>query len=1069
MLRAITLPILGFLAFQAAFAQVAFKDPVELHIPSVGTDSMFGDVDGDGDNDVVFSTGGMLSVLYNDNTVFNRAETVLAEGTGVFTVHDFNSDGLLDIVVTTYDGLQIENISVFSFADHKFEKISSIQISEPNVFPTTIHCADLNKDGRVDVVLTFNLDGPFFLEFESTGESGVFNEKKISTPETISARSWMTDINNDGNQDLVFTTNSPEISIYKSNSEGAFIFDQILTSDKTVFDIAVADFNGDQKKDIVALSGIDPGVFEHYVQGSNGFFIKTSLPHQYETIFTVTAADVDNDNDIDISYDSKYSGFVLMINNGNGVFTEKPTNMPDDIGYDETFGDIDGDNFPEMLFSGYYRKIVILKKNGNEYKLASVFELPAKPADTGKMADLNNDGRLDLVLTYPGVNTVSVAYNSGEQKWFDRPWFFKLRIKPRITRTCRINNDNLADVLFTTIVPDNNGPYGYMSHLDGLVSDENGQLRVVEDLDADGHFNVENLDPGDFNNDGVDDIHTWFFTLFKDEAGKYDWVQAPSVASSITSQVVADFNDDGFDDVAISTGYSSISGDNGIAIRWGQDQKMLSTGPFTDTEVSYFLNVANLNGDEFPDLVGYDHYGVIVLMVGNGDGTFVFSQTNIDIINWYNDGKSYAIFDVDRDGDDDLGVITFNETMDIYINDGTGAMMKTAAIAVPDPLPYTVLSGNINDDDLPDLILLPEDGPSRILINDMVTEPTVVSSVTVSERTSSSAKLSFEGGNGDGRLLLMRQSSATNAEPADNTLYVANSEMTKGSKLEFFNYVTFFGAENSVVVTGLKPGTTYYYTLFESNRNESGTLIDYLTSTSTSGSFTTKISQEIEFLVSDKNEGDPDFDLEATSESETPIVYSVLYGNVTLNDKTVTINGPGPVTVVATQEGNEDIDEGYAEVTFCVDPAKPVISLVLQGTTFSSSSTTNNQWYLEASPIEGANQQTYKATEDGTYIVRVDYEGCWTESDPYNIVTGIEDIAAKIEISPNPATKKLLIKTGISERSAIQPVVLDMTGRTYTLQSSIRPDGIELDVEKLSAGFYVLRVGNGMSFKFVKE
>jgi len=89
-------------------------------------------------------------------------------------------------------------------------------------------------------------------------------------------------------------------------------------------------------------------------------------------------------------------------------------------------------------------------------------------------------------------------------------------------------------------------------------------------------------------------------------------------------------------------------------------------------------------------------------------------------------------------------------------------------------------------------------------------------------------------------------------------------------------------------------------------------------------------------------------------------------------------------------------------------PAVPVITPF--GNQLSSSATSGNQWYLNGSPIAGANGQIYAAFQSGTYTVIVtDPSGCTAESLPF-VYTGLNEAGlaeAGIAIYPNPVNNVL--------------------------------------------------------------
>ncbi len=86
--------------------------------------------------------------------------------------------------------------------------------------------------------------------------------------------------------------------------------------------------------------------------------------------------------------------------------------------------------------------------------------------------------------------------------------------------------------------------------------------------------------------------------------------------------------------------------------------------------------------------------------------------------------------------------------------------------------------------------------------------------------------LDFTPGSGDGRIIIAHAGSPVHQLPVNGTAYHANRIFGSGDNLGSGNYVVYNGTGNSVTVTGLTRGVTYYFSVFE--YNGSGILTGYL-------------------------------------------------------------------------------------------------------------------------------------------------------------------------------------------------------------------------------------------------
>ncbi len=122
----------------------------------------------------------------------------------------------------------------------------------------------------------------------------------------------------------------------------------------------------------------------------------------------------------------------------------------------------------------------------------------------------------------------------------------------------------------------------------------------------------------------------------------------------------------------------------------------------------------------------------------------------------------------------------------------------------------------------------------------ITTEPTVqASAVNFTSVTSTSFNVNFTVGNGTNRIVLVKATSAVDSDPVDATTYTANATFNSGSQIGTGNYVVYNSNSNTVAVTGLTSGITYYVAVYENNG--SGTNINYLMTPATGSQATLSV------------------------------------------------------------------------------------------------------------------------------------------------------------------------------------------------------------------------------------
>ncbi|MGE0083604.1 MAG: tandem-95 repeat protein [Desulfococcaceae bacterium] len=122
----------------------------------------------------------------------------------------------------------------------------------------------------------------------------------------------------------------------------------------------------------------------------------------------------------------------------------------------------------------------------------------------------------------------------------------------------------------------------------------------------------------------------------------------------------------------------------------------------------------------------------------------------------------------------------------------------------------------------------------------LVAEPTSqASGVNFASVTGTSMTVNWTPGSGTNRIVLIKAGSAVNANPVDGATYTANAAFGSGTQIGTGNYAVYNGTGNTVTVTGLTPGLTYFVAVYEFNGT--GGSENYLTSIAPASGNTTTV------------------------------------------------------------------------------------------------------------------------------------------------------------------------------------------------------------------------------------
>ncbi|MCY7421503.1 MAG: serine hydrolase [Chitinophagaceae bacterium] len=103
---------------------------------------------------------------------------------------------------------------------------------------------------------------------------------------------------------------------------------------------------------------------------------------------------------------------------------------------------------------------------------------------------------------------------------------------------------------------------------------------------------------------------------------------------------------------------------------------------------------------------------------------------------------------------------------------------------------------------------------------DLMESPTVNAlHISFTNVSHNAVTINWTNGNGNKRMLLMKQDAKVDEFPLDGTDYVADEDFGASSIIGTGTHVVYNGTGNSVTVTGLKPGATYFFRTVEITNN----------------------------------------------------------------------------------------------------------------------------------------------------------------------------------------------------------------------------------------------------------
>lgn len=317
-------------------------------------------------------------------------------------------------------------------------------------------------------------------------------------------------------------------------------------------------------------------------------------------------------------------------------------------------GDVNGDGILDIATTGTTAVGVFTIRLGNgdgTFKNSTLSGTGLSTSSSLRMADINNDGVLDIVNAGDSGGTGRISYSIGNgDGTFGAATVFDTGLSTTAdAEVADFNGDGRADIAIGGFLT-GTGKIGFLFGTGGGLFSPMATISVGA-----APFSV--IKAVDLNNDGVSDIVTGGlggnnYSLLGNGDGTFKAANVVNSPGPTGEVAIGDINNDGFQDLvqAVTTGFGSAS----VFLGKG-DGTFINKGIILDEGTAkYGVALGDINNDGLLDMLSAGvtaGAGVITIRLGNGDGSFGASTTyasEATSSEWIsiNDVNSDGVFDI---------------------------------------------------------------------------------------------------------------------------------------------------------------------------------------------------------------------------------------------------------------------------------------------------------------------------------------------------------------------------------------------------------------------------------------
>ena len=355
-------------------------------------------------------------------------------------VADLNGDGYADLVFANEKSGESYDVSstVYWNGPDGFEPSRRVEL--PTRGALAVAAGDLDGDGKVDLAFAQSKDGyasdraPNAHIYWGRPEGDYSPEDRWTLPYSGLSAANIADLNRDGWTDLVL---AGQIDILWGTSTGLSRTETTHLPTRRGFSVVVADFNRDGYLDL-SLSEWTHGRDEMslFWGGPSGYRMDNRFILKFPDVRLHKAADLDGNGYLDLLFTGTSDRVAIFWNGPDGFDNRNVQYLPSKMAVGAEIGDLNTDGYLDMVICNLYDLEKLRKDEGERpidaepqaapfaagtavywggeagFSEDRMLLLDTVGSEDASIADLNGDGRLDLVVSsyHAGVNRRHPSY-----------------------------------------------------------------------------------------------------------------------------------------------------------------------------------------------------------------------------------------------------------------------------------------------------------------------------------------------------------------------------------------------------------------------------------------------------------------------------------------------------------------------------------------------------------------------------------------------------------------------------------------------------------------------------------